>query len=82
MPFHRMIHTLLYSKEFAEPCNTWISLYIVTEKVWESESTDASDSDTKTHDRGGGGAKGSLKLEQPSPARGTKQSLLVNFFKK
>lgn len=56
----------------------------VTEKVWESESTDESDVDTKSHDSRGG-AKGSpakVKPEQCSPGKGTRQALLMNFFKK
>lgn len=62
----------------------WCFLPAVTEKVWESESTDESDTDIKSSDleikTKGSPTKG--KLNQSSPARGTKQSLLVNFFKK
>lgn len=65
-------------------CN-WLWLYLdiaVTEKVWESESTDESDPEM-TAQRGVGGAKPSLvKPQQWSPAKGTKQSLLMKFFKK
>ena len=56
----------------------------VTERVWESESTDESDTDIKSQSTAGSGAKQSPvkgKEDQCSP-RGTKQSLLSNFFRK
>jgi DNA polymerase delta subunit 3 len=56
---------------------------MVTEKVWESESTDESDTDARSHDTGGGAKSDTVKEkpEQCSPAKGTKQALLRNFFK-
>ena len=55
----------------------------VTEKVWESESTDESDSETKPLNRGRKKAPvASVKPVKRSPAKATKQSLLSNFFKK
>ena len=51
----------------------------MTEKVWESESTDESEAEM-TAQGGVGGAKASLvKPQQCSPAKGTKQSLLMKF---
>ena len=68
-------------------------LLAVTEKVWESESTDDSEPETRSHDLGkvggardsGSGAKESpvrVKPEQCSPSKGTKQASLMSFFRK
>ena len=53
--------------------------YAVTEKVWESESTDDSEPEAKPQTRGE--KKGPAKPVQTSPPKATKQSLLSSFFK-
>ena len=70
-----------FSLLFSSPCAA-----AVTEKVWESESTDDSEPETRSHDLGKvGGAKESpvrVKPEQCSPSKGTKQASLMSFFRK
>lgn len=57
----------------------------VTEKGWESVSTDESDTADNSKCNRESGAKASQlegKLDKSSPVKGTKQSLLMNYFKR